>query len=543
MKRITLFFALLAILAAACGSNAVSGPSGNVPDVSPLEVQASAETILLANAGIFNDFASQPGGVPVNLHTEKGSVELKLEIQSINADHPSRVHAYITADPFFMPGTAVREKKPIMMSLTTLVVDRTKAQTLGWTVDLRMIDVVNAAREGKLKVCAASASQDATALNFFLSAMTAIKGDAATLRTDDLNLNTPIVTAMEDFYAVMVKGAYNSDFLRQSVLSERTSGQAICDAVVLPETSAIALDRDLTAAGKKPMQIFYIADATSVQIYTMGCVDKINADKMAQCQALEKYLQSPAVQAKIINLGFRANDVGYAVPDADPTVFNADWGVRTDEPLAVDMPKDTVVEQAINLYQTVLRPGSYTVYCLDYSGSMQGEGQEQLLVAMKLMLDQTEASNYLLQASPKDTTYVIAFAGNILAENLVQGNDPGQFADLYGKVERQGLGNSTNIHGCAIRALDLVEANAAVDQLQAVILLTDGVHNTGESYDDLKSVYSQMSRPSPVYAILFGYAEEAQLRAIADLTSGAVCDGRGGQEALARCFRTFKGNN
>lgn len=543
MKRILLFFTSLAILAVACGGNAVSGPSGNVSDVSPLEVQATAEMVLLANAGIFNDFASQPGGVPVNMHTEKGSVELKLEIQSISADHPSRVHAYITADPFFMPGTAVREKKPIMMSLTTLVVDRTKAQALGWAENLRMIDVVNAAREGKLKVCAASASQDAAALNFFLSAMTAIKGEAATLRTEDLNLDTPIVAAMEDFYAVMVKGAYNSDFLRQSVLSERMSGQTTCDAVVLPESSAIALDRDLTAAGKEPMQIFYIADATSVQIYTMGCVDKINADKTAQCQALEKYLQSPAVQAKIVNLGFRANDVGYAVPGADPTVFNADWGVRTDEPLAVDMPKDTVVEQAINLYQTALRPGSYTVYCLDYSGSMEGDGQEQLLVAMKLMLDQTEASRYLLQASPKDTTYVIAFAGNILAENMVQGNDPGQFTDLYGQVERQELANSTNIYGCAIRALEVAQANASDDQLPAVILLTDGQHNGVESYGDLKSVYSQMSRPIPVYAILFGFAVEEELRSIANLTNGSLCDGHGGQEALARCFRTFKGNN
>lgn len=543
MKRLLKSITLLVILAVACGGNAVSGPSGNVPDVSPLEIQATAETILLANAGIFNDFASQPGGVPVNLHTEKGSVELKLEIQSISVDHPSRVHAYITADPFFMPGTEVRDKKPIMMSLTTLVVDRAKAKSLGWSEDLRMIDVVNAARNGQIKVCSASASQDAAALNFFLSAMTAIKGDRETLRTDDLNVNTSTVAAMEDFYAVMVKGAYNSDFLRQSVLSERTSGPATCDAVVLPESSAISLDRDLTAAGKEPMQIFYIADATSVQIYTMGCVDKINADKMAQCQALEKYLQSSAVQAKIVNLGFRANDVGYAVSNADPTVFNADWGVRTDEPLAVDMPKDAVVDQAINLYQTALRPGSYTVYCLDYSGSMEGDGQEQLLVAMKLMLDQTEASRYLLQASPKDTTYVIAFAGNVLAENLVQGNDSGQFTDLYGKVEHQGLGNSTNIYGCAIRALDLVQTNASADQLQAVILLTDGAHNTGENYDDLQKAYSQMSRPSPIYAILFGYAVEQELRSIAELTSGAVCDGHGGQEALARCFRTFKGNN
>ncbi|MBI4066611.1 hypothetical protein HY411_02745, partial [Candidatus Gottesmanbacteria bacterium] len=173
-KHIALLVALLAILAFACGGVVPGLPIEQGPDNSPLEVQATAEMALLQAAGIFNDFASQPGGIPVNLHTEKGSVELKLEIQSISVDRPSRVHAYITADPFFMPGTAVREKKPIMISLTTLAVDRAKAQALGWTEDLRMIDVVEAARAGQIKVCAASASQDAAALNFFLAAMTAV---------------------------------------------------------------------------------------------------------------------------------------------------------------------------------------------------------------------------------------------------------------------------------------------------------------------------------------------------------------------------------
>jgi hypothetical protein len=40
-----------------------------------------------------------------------------------------------------------------------------------------------------------------------------------------------------------------------------------------------------------------------------------------------------------------------------------------------------------------------------------------------------------------------------------------------------------------------------------------------------------------------GSADESQLAAIADLTNGDVCDGRGGEEDLVRCFRTFRGSN
>lgn len=570
MKRPLFAFVLLAILTFACGGGVVSGVSSQEPDKGTLEIQATSEIAILANAGIFNDFASQPGGVPVNLRTEKGSVELKLEIQSISADRPSRVHAYITADPFFMPGTEVREKKPIMMSLTTLVVDRTKAQALGWAEDLHMIDVVSAARASQLKVCSASASQDAAALNFFLAALTAIKGDGTTLRLGDLDENTPTAAAMEDFYSVMVKGAFNSDALRQSVLNDRTNAQATCDAVVLPESGAIALNRDLTAAGKEPMQVFYVSDATSVQIYTMGCVDKVNADKLAQCQALEKYLQSPAVQEKIIALGFRANDVGYAVPNADPVVFNAAWGVRTDEPLAIDMPKDAVVEQAINLYQTALRPGSYTCYVLDFSPSMEGNGRSQLLSAMKILLDQTLASSYALQASPKDTWCVVLFSDAVLAEHYQEGNDadtlyqetdPGSFkfdlgrdpkkehplnpyieSSLYGKIYYQLFGSGTNIYGSTLRGLEIVSASARRDQLRAVILLTDGQSNIGPDARDFQRDYPQYSG-IPVYAIGMGSADEYALNKIAEATNGAYCDGRSGEEALARCFRTFKGSN
>jgi len=536
---------LIFLISAACGG----GSGGNVPggtpqpDLGPLEIQATDEMTLLANAGIFNDFASQPGGVSVNLHTEKGSVELKLEIAAISKNNPSRVHAYITSDPFFMPGTEVRDKKPIMMSLTTLVVTRAKVQRLRWTADIRMTDVIAAARAGQLDVCSASASQDAAALNFFISALTALKGTGDTLRSGDLADTSPVVASMKDFYAAMKKGAYNSDTLRQSVFNEYKSSQLTCDAVVLPESSAIALNRDLTAIGLEPMQIFYITDATAVQIYTMGCVDKINQDKLAQCQALEKYLSSASVQAKIIGLGFRANDVGYAVPNADPTVFNPDWGVRPDEPFSVDMPKDGVVEAAINLYQVGLRPGSYTVYVLDFSPSMDGSGKQQLLTAMKMLLDQSIAARYYLQTSPKDTTYTVLFSGEILAEYVIAGDDPNQLLEMYGRIEAQPFGNSTNIYGSAMRGVELAQINASMDQLAAVILLTDGGHNYGQNYDQFEAFYQKNGYTVPVYSVMMGDAVEDELRAIADLTNGAVCDGRGGEEQLARCFRQFKGSN
>lgn len=555
MKRSSTFLFLLVVLVLvtlACGSDiTVSDTPGVAPsrnDKGPLLIQATDEMLLLEEAGILSDFAREEGGVPVQLFTEKGSVELKLEIESISEDNPSRVHTYITADPFFMPGTEVRDKKPLMMSLTTLVVDRGKATELGWTADLSMADVIAATESKRLSLCSASASQDATALNFYLAALTALKGTGETIRLSDLSGNTVIVSRMKIFYDALKRSRFSSEEMRQSVLSERKEGQVVCGAVVLPEGAAIALNRDLTAAGLEPMQVFYVTDATSVQIYTIGCVDGVTPQKATQCLALEEYLQSASVQAKIVSLGFRASDVGYAVSNADPKVFNPDWGVRMDEPLTVDMPKDEVVKAAVTLYQVGLRPGFYTCFVLDFSPSMDGSGKRQLLTAMKILLDQSLAAHHELLASPKDTVCTVLFSGKVLNEDIlgnikpeyfVTGNDGGQLLSLYGLVEKQRFGSSTNVYGSALRGLEIVFQQARDDQLQAVILLTDGEHNTGPGPSDFEREYAWF-KGIPVFAIGMGSADERSLQWIADLTGGDYCDGRGGEEQLARCFREFR---
>lgn len=572
------FVALTVLLAfvLACGTvGPTSVPTVNpdwtpAPDLSALEIQATDEMLILQNAGIFADFAKQPGGVPVNLHTEKGSVELQLEISGISENNPSRVHAYITSDPFFMPGTAVRDKKPIMMSLTTLSVTRAKMAELGWSSDVEMAQVISAAAAGQLNVCSASPSQDAASLNFYLAALTALKGNGETLRIEDLEEGSPVVQRMRPFYDALAKSDFNSETLRQTVLAEFKEGSPSCDAVVLPESSALVLNSEFVAAGIEPMQLLYILDATSAQIYTMGCVDGISPDKIAQCQALEKFLASADVLPRIVALGFRANDVGYAVPNA-PALFNADWGVRTDEPLTVDMPKDAVVEEAISVYQTVLKPGSYICYVLDFSPSMDdNHGKDQLLTAMQILLDQTAAEKYNIEVSPKDTICAVLFSDSILAERFYNGSQPEllygltqpeylQYArddvnkehplnpydefTLFGQLYYQSYGSGTNIYGSVQRGTEIVMVNAHPDQFRAVIFMTDGEHNWGPDYDDLERFVTNSTVKIPVYTIAMGEAKEQVLQDIADLTGGQYCDGRGGEEQLARCFRQFKAGN
>lgn len=542
MKRIVCFLSLLATIVLACESTSLTP----VPAVDPtaFRIVAGPEVKLLEEAGIFTDFTKAADGFPISV-SYIGSVEMKLKVLAYTANDPKDVDAFWAASSIWLPGSYVVNKTSVMRTVTVFAVDPTVASELGWDAQtgIAMSDVIAGIRAGKIKLAMPSASQDDAGAVAYLAALSALKEGSETIRMSDLSDQTLIDQATTLFSAVE-RSTSRSDILRGVFVTDQTSVSPKYNALFVAESMAIAVNRDLVAKGATPLSVFYVKDAVGMETFPLGYTKSATPEKQQKFAALVRYLKSPDVQAKIQSLGFRTGYVGLQVKNADSKVFNPDWGIDTaTDFVLIELPKDSVIDQALVLYQTVLRSGSYTVYCLDYSGSMSGSGETQLKSAMKLLLDQTEASKYLLQTSSKDVTYVIAFAGGILSENVVQGDDAGQLADLYAQIERQGLASSTNIYGCAIRALEVAQTNASVDQLPAVILLTDGAHNTGESYRDLEKAYGQMSRSVAVYGIVFGSAVEGELRSIAELTNGALCDGRGGQEALARCFREFKGSN
>jgi Ca-activated chloride channel family protein len=232
------------------------------------------------------------------------------------------------------------------------------------------------------------------------------------------------------------------------------------------------------------------------------------------------------------------------VPNPDSSVFNPDWGIITDKNFVpATLPKDDVIKAALNLYQIAIKKPSETAYCLDYSPSMYGSGEEQRNAAMQLLLDQSSASTYLLQTGPADVTYVLPFSNQVLDTALVDGNDPEQLLALYDWLLGSFAGSGTNIYGCAIEALDAMNASGRTDTLPAIILLTDGRHNTGQRFRELERFYQENGLTVPIFSIMLGEANQEDLEPIAKLTKGLICDGRAGIESLVRCFKEFRGSN
>ena len=203
-----------------------------------------------------------------------------------------------------------------------------------------------------------------------------------------------------------------------------------------------------------------------------------------------------------------------------------------------------MIEEALVLYQTSLRKPSFTVFLLDVSGSMEGEGLTDLKQAMTGILDQKLAGRYFLQASGRDVMAVVPFNKQPFSPSIFQGNTPEAMQKALSMVNGLTAGGGTNIYAPVIQAFKIFgQAGQEINRyLPAVILMTDGQSQDG-SLNDIKTFWQSMKADfdlPPVFAVTFGQADETQLKEIAHFTVGRIFDGRKG---LKKAFRQAKGYN
>jgi Ca-activated chloride channel homolog len=513
-----------------------------------LRIVAASEVHGLEEAGVFADFTRE---TCIQLAPSyKGSVDIKNMVAAYGVNNRQDVDVFWAASPIGLPGSLVNAKSIVMKTYPALVVDRQKAAELGWDSKkgIESRDIIAAIRAGTLTLAMPSASQDDAGAIFYLAFLSSLKGGIV----QAADLSSPTITeAVKTLFGGVGRGAASADALQGIIMDDRSSGKPQYAAAMLPEVMAISLNRALAAKNIAPMTVFYIRDATDIETFPLGYVEKIGDTKIAQFNKLVAYLKSSKVQERLKALGWRTNPVGMTVPNADPAVFNPNWGIQADAEFApIIMPKEAVIDDALALYQSAFRKPSYTVYCLDYSGSMSGDGEKQLKNAMDLILDQTRATTVLLQAGPQDVTVVLAFSTSTTDLGTVTGQDAATLKRLSKTIEGRRPDGGTALFSCIRDAIERIANGYNLSKFNySVIAMTDGQSNAGLSDTDFVRYYQNKRLAVPVFGIAFGDADLVQmnrfktLRAGDVLVPGAVCDGRAGGESLVLCFRQAKGSN
>ena len=415
-------------------------------------------------------------------------------------------------------------------------IKKSLAEELGFVGrDVKTSEIIDAIKSDKLKFTMTSATQSNSGASAYLGFLTALSDDKEGLTNEDLE-NEDLKEEITSLLAGVERSSGSSNWLVELFLN------GDYDAMVNYEQLIIATNQELEKQGKEPLYVVYPVDGLSISDSPLAYVDKADTNKEESFKKFQDYLLSDEAQAKIEATGKRG---AYGtVSEENRAVYKKDWGIDLDKTISpIRFPKADVIMQALNMYQVEFKKPAFTIYVLDYSGSMDdNDGYNQMIRAMNEVLVPENAKQNLLLGTSKDMTYVIPFSEEILGVLKAQGNS-GELNRLYRDLEANyNTQSATYMYEAIIEALGILEENKAElkNYNPAVVVLTDGRPNGNMDIDDLKAAYTDLNYDVPIFGILFGDAKEEELEQIANLSRARVFDGR---TDMIKAFQNVKGYN
>ena len=461
----------------------------------------------------------------------KGSVDIMRTLQEGAEDYDAVWPASSIWISMGDENHLIKHSQSISITPVVFGIRQSLAEDLGFTgKDVSVKDILNAIENGQMTFCMTSATQSNSGASAYIGFLYALLGKQDGMTAADLE-NPQLQEEIRALLGGVERSSGSSDWLKEMFLNGNY------DAMINYECLIIDANRQLEADGKEPLQVIYPYDGLSMADSPLGYVDHGDDEKEQAFLDFQEQLLSSESQNAIEATGRRITANG--VSDANASVFNPDWGIDTDRILSpIQMPDAEVLMDALNLYQTSFKKPSLNIYCLDFSGSMAGEGEQQLKEAMSQILIQSNAEKNLLQANEGEVNVAVIFDDQVTAVLQAEDDSDAALQDLYDQIAAESPGGGTDIYTAAAAAYEIAFGYDLSQYTPAVILMTDG-----QSMDNrpvFENALSSYGNDIPVFSITFGDADPSQLEELADETGGRVFDGT---EDLTEAFRNVKGYN
>ena len=421
----------------------------------------------------------------------------------------------------------VTDSKSIVINPVVMGIEKSKAEELGFVnKDVYNKDLLNAIKEGKLKYIMSSVTKTNTGATAYLSFLNNMAGSPEVL-TEKMLEDEKLAEDLKAFFKGVQRVSGDEEYLSEMFLN------GDYNAMINYENSLIEINAQLVKEGREPLYLIYPVDGVAINDMPFAYVsnNSSNEKNREDFLKIQSYLRSNEMIAKMQNEGFRSW-YGGVNANANQNIFNKAWGIDTTKYLNdMKYPSKPVITKALNLYIEALRKPTHVVFCLDVSGSMYGEGMDELKEAMNYILDYDQASKDNLQFSDNDKITVITFNSSVA--RIYPTTLGGQTENTINFVNNLIANGGTNIYDPTIEALKILEGTNEEEYTKTVILMTDGESNNG-NFNEVQKYYHMNNEDTPIYSITFGYSNESQLRQLAELSNGKVFDGkRGLKEAFA----------
>ncbi|WP_053942891.1 substrate-binding and vWA domain-containing protein [Kallipyga gabonensis] len=398
--------------------------------------------------------------------------------------------------------------------------------------DVKIAEITRAIRAGKLSFCMTSATQSNSGASAYLAFLTSM-AQSPDKGLTPADLQSPALR--EEITALLAgvnRSSGSSNWLMDLFLMSRGY-----DAMVNYEQIIIQTNRELERQKEEPLYAVYPVDGLSLSDAPLAYVDKGDDHKEKTFLDFQNFILSDQGQDAIEKTGKR-NAFG-KISDRNRKYYPREWGISIDRTLSpIRFPANDTIQEALTLYQTSFKKPAYTVYVLDYSGSMAGEGNEEMIRALEEIWQPEKAKANFLLGTDRDVSVFLPFASSVGQPVTVEGGD---LESLLNEARNTRVGGSTYLFEGAIKAIDLLsQVDNLDDYTPAVVLLTDGRANGTMDMEGFSLLYKDFGKDIPVFTITFGDAYDEEVKDLAERTRARVFNGR---ENLIDAFKKVKGYN
>jgi Ca-activated chloride channel family protein len=526
-------------LAACTSSGGTTQPSPTVGPPFTLRVLASSE---LADMQPILDQARQATGVTVKL-TYTGTLAGTRTVVSGQADGAYDAIWFASGNYLALsPGglAKVDASSPIMSSPVLLGLREPVAQQLGWVgKPVSWADIAAAAVAHKFTFGMTDPSRSNSGFSAIASVATVLAGQGAALQASQIPAAEP---ALRGLFGAQVLKRESSGWLADAYVREQATageGTTLVDGLIDYESVLLSLN----ASGKLRQQLalIYPSDGAITASYPLSLLTSASGAAKNAYTRLVSYLRTPAVQRQIMQQTRRR--------PATPGV-KLDPGLGSHPINELPFPGTIgVVNDLLAAYNGQLRRPARTVYVLDTSGSMAGSRLAGLKAALaNLTGAEISPAAQDSQFQEREQVIMVPFntaPGNPRVFNVPAQNPGAVLAQIRAYANTLSAGGWTAIYSALETAYAMIGEQAAADpdRITTIVLLTDGENNLGDDLRAFTAFYHRLPKTIaavPVFPILFGEAQLAQMQAIATLTGGQVFDAR--TQPLTPVFAAIRGN-
>ncbi|MBN1660264.1 MAG: VWA domain-containing protein [Anaerolineae bacterium] len=426
-------------------------------------------------------------------------------------------------------GGRIAAQEKIMLSPVVLGVKESKARAWGWVdnPNLTWRDVVDKANSGELRYGMTNPASSNTGFTALVGVASALSGSADALQSSDIER---VREPLQQFFKGQALASGSSGWLAESYVREqgRLDGLINYESVLLGLNDNREVDEDLV--------LIYPKEGIITADYPLMLID--SGEREAYDKLVE-YLRSPEFQKEMMETTMRR-----------PVTPQVKLDSRFPDQLLVELPFPNNVEVIDGLLFSYLdeqRIPSHAFFVLDTSGSMRGDGIEDLKAALvSLTGTDTTLTGQFARFRDRERVTLLPFSDVVGTPSTFDVDIQDQIAfeqirqyadDLYAE-------GGTAIYSSLDAAYQYIQQaiQQDPDRYYSIVLMSDGNNTDGISARQFLSAYR--SQPDNVqqiktFPILFGDADEKAMQEIAEATGGRVFDAK--SEALSLIFKEIRG--